>query len=144
MVQVVGLAEFQRELRRIGPEWPKELRKANLGVAKNVERKARARAQALGSTAAHVARSLKAAAEQRRAKVAVGNNRFPAALGQNFGARHNRPRPTSRGPVLGWNQFPEVTEPDRVLYRTIRAEGEETLREYESALDVLHRRAFPT
>jgi len=148
-VSVVGLAELQRDLRAIDASLPRELQKTNKAAAEHMAIRMRARAQSLGSTAAHIAPSIKAAAEQRASKVHIGGARYPMALGANFGAGHDQPRATSRGTVLGWNQFPEWGGnqfgggTDRIVYFTIQREQREWVAMFERMIDDLTRRAFP-
>lgn len=141
-VKVVGLKELQASLRTLDEGLPKQLRAANKRVAEKVAERARARASALGGVAEHVAPSIKAAAEQRYAKLALGGPKYPMALGANFGALHNVERQTSTGrTVIGWNQFKARVEPDAFLYATIRAERTSSLHDYLDELDQLIRSA---
>jgi hypothetical protein len=131
-IQVNGLAAFQRELRRI--DLAKDLRLANLAAAELVAGKARSRAAGLGGVAAKTAPSIKAAAEQRRAKVTLGGPRFPFAMGAEFGGQG---RPTTQ-------QFqPHRGRTGYALYPTIRDTREEFIEVMARSLDELMRRAFP-
>jgi len=143
-VGVVGLEEFRKALRTMDKQLPRELRKANKNAAEVVASAARSRAESQGGVQAKTAPSVKAAAEARHAKVSLGGARYPFALGANFGAGHNKPRSTSRGAVLGWNQFPawggnQVTggANDMFLYWAIRAKRAAFMRAYERELDQL-------
>lgn len=144
-VRIEGLNEFQRALREIDATLPRELRKANKGAAEVVADASRSRAESLGGVAAKAAPSIKAAAEQRYAKVALGGAKYPFALGANFGALHDQTRNTAHGVMKGWNQFPETGGKghDRFLYWAVRAKREEFMHEYELLLDALAARAFP-
>ncbi len=153
-VHVQGLADLQRELRSIDAKLPRELRRTNLEAAQLVATAARNRAFALGGVASHVAPSIKAAAEQRAAKIAFGGARWPMAMGANFGAGHDTLRHVVRQGrgvmVRGWNQFPEWGgnqftggANDRFIYRTIAATRDRFMDEYQQMLDALMRRAFP-
>lgn len=146
-VQIRGLTEFQRALRDIDATLPKELRQANKNAAEVVAEAGRARAESLGGVARKAAPSLRAAAEQRYAKVSLGGARYPFALGANFGAQHDVPRVSGAaadGTVLGWNQFPEWGgnqftggAGDRFLYWALRARRDEFVAEYERQIDLL-------
>ncbi len=144
-VRVEGLAELQRAVRAArGPSGARLLRLANKEVAETVAARARDRAESLGGVAAKVAPSIKAAAEQRYAKLSFGGARWPMAMGANFGAYHNVPRNTRRGVVTGWNQFPEWGgnrftggAKDQFIYWTIARMGDDIEAEYEEALDRL-------
>lgn len=131
-IEVRGLAEFQRELRRI--DLARDLTAANKEAAELVATKARAKAQALGGVAAKTAPSIKAAAEQRRAKVTLGSNREPWALGAEFGGQ-GRPTTQQFKPHLGRTGY--------ALYPTIRTSGDEFADLLYRALGQLMARAFP-
>ena len=70
-VQVDGLAELNRALRELGPDAQKELKGANLEVAKDVADDAQAIAIGLGGVAAKSAPSLKAKARNVAAGVTI-------------------------------------------------------------------------
>lgn len=134
-VRVEGLADFQRELRRLDSKLPRELTAANRAAAEMVAERARSRARGLGSVAAKSAPSIKAAAEQRRSKINLGDNRHPFALGAEFGGRR---RPTTQ-------QFePWTGKTGRFFYPTIRDTEDEFMAVYERAIDQLARAAFPS
>jgi hypothetical protein len=146
-VSVEGLADFQRELRALDAQLPRELQKTNKRAAEHMALRARGRALSLGGVAAHVAPSIKAAAQQRYAMLNVGGPKWPMAMGANFGAGHNIPRLGNR---LGWNQFPEWGgnqftggANDRFIYWTIVREQGEWTEMYGHMLDELAARAFP-
>lgn len=133
-IRVEGLAELQRELRKIDSKLPRELRVANKDAAEVVARAARARAVAQGSTAAKTAPSIKAAAEQRRSKVTLGGARYPFAWGAEFGGQ-GRPTTMQFRPHRGRDGY--------FLYPAIRSTRAEFMDVYERALDQLMRAAFP-
>lgn len=133
-VRVEGLAAFQKALKALDENLPRELTKANKEAAEFVADRARTRAQALGGVAAKSAPSLKAAAEQRRSKINLGGARYPFALGAEFGGQR---RPTTQ-------QFPPWTgKTGRFLYPTIRDTEQEFMDVYERAIDQLMHAAFP-
>ncbi len=150
-VQILGLRELQRALRRAEGRTASELRRVNKAAAELTARRARERASSLGGVAAKAAPSVRAAAEQRFAKVAIGGARHPYALGANFGAYHDRPRVDRRGRSLqGWNQFPAWTgnqhvggSRDRFLYWAIGRTRDEFMDLYGRLLDQLSRGPFP-
>lgn len=133
-VRVEGLADFQRELRKLDSKLPRELRVANLKAAEVVASDARSRAASLGGVARKTAPSIKAAAEQRRSKVTLGGPRFPYALGAEFGSiQHTQFKPwTGSDSSSGY-----------FLYPAIRGTRDEFMDAYEDALDQLMRAAFP-
>lgn len=86
-IDIVGLADFQRELRKIEAEAPKAMRLAfREEVAEPVAKRARAMAEGQGGAAGKTAPSIKADAEQRRAKIAMGGAKYPYAFGAEFGS----------------------------------------------------------
>lgn len=144
-VRVDGLQELQRAVRNArGTAGTRLIRAANKDAAELVASRARDRAQQLGGVAAKVAPSIKAAGEQRYAKLSFGGARYPMAMGANFGAQHDVLRNTSARAYLGWNQFPEWGgnqwtggARDRFLYYTLARQGDAIQAEYERALDQL-------
>lgn len=133
-VRVAGLADFQRELRKVNADLPKELRKANIEAAEVVASDARRRAEARGGVSRKSAPSIKAQGEQRRSKVSIGGARFPFALGAEFGS-------------IQYAQFDPWTgngsDAGYFLYPAIRETREEFMDVYEQVIDRLSRRAFP-
>lgn len=129
-VDVVGLRDFQRELRALDKAWGPELRKTNKAVAEQVAGAVRASFSSRGGVAPKVAASVRAMAQQRNASVRIGGARFPYAMGANFGS-------------VRYTQFPAPVDPDYSLFRTIRAERASTLDAYEKAVADLTKRAFP-
>lgn len=129
-IEVVGLRDFQRELRRVNAEFPKELRQANKDAAELVAASTRRSFASRGGVAPKVAASVKALAQQRSATVKIGGARYPYAMGSNFGS-------------VKFKQFPPPVKPDHSLYRTIAAQQERVVDAYAAAVDRLMRRAFP-
>lgn len=147
-VQVVGLDEFRRELRRLEDQGMVEgLKAVNYEVASRVVVWAQARAGGLGAMQVRAAGSLRASRTQARAQVAGGGARVPFFAGAEFGAGQNQPRRTSRGTVTGWNQFQpwRGNGPDAgyFLYPAIRDHNTEIVQTYSEAMAELGRRAFP-
>lgn len=131
-VRIEGLAELQRELKKI--DLATDLKDANKQAAELVASEARSRGHGLGGVAAKAASSVKAAAEQRRSKVTLGGNREPFALGAEFGGRG---RPTTM-------QFqPHRGRLGYFLYPAIRDTREQFIDAYDKAIAQLMRRAFP-
>lgn len=140
-VETHGLAELQRELRKLDASWPRELRKGNKAVAEGLLPKA---AQELRSHGNRVldkaAESLVARAEQRRAKIAVGSARVPWGWGAEFGAKQFAQFETWRG-----NQH--VTEgsngPGYGIYPAIRDNEQLIVDAMGDMIDRLTSAAFP-
>lgn len=91
-IQVDGLRELQRDLRALGGDAVKELRKVNLEGAQVVERAA---VPHVPVRTGRLRRSVKARASQRGATVKAGTKTVPYAAVIEFGSpkRHMRPRP---------------------------------------------------
>lgn len=144
-VEVKGLADLRRELRRVNDQLPKELGNVNHKVAEYVIDRATGRA----STALEhrAARTMSAARQQRAAIIRLGGAKNPEALGAEFGAGQNIARQTSRGSVRGWNQFRpwRGSGPDAGywLFPTIRQDTPQIIEMYLKMIDELTRRAFP-
>jgi hypothetical protein len=147
-VQVVGLREFQRELRRLEDvELVNGLKEVNYQVADRVTRWAQARAATVGPMQMRAAGSLRASRTQARAQVTGGGAKVPFFGGAEFGAAQNRPRSTRRGMRLGWNQFHpwrgSGVDAGYFLYPAIRSHNTEIVRMYGDGIEELSRRAFP-
>lgn len=136
VVRVEGLRDLQAELRKI--DLARDLRDANKQAAEVVATAAQARAQGLGGVAAKTAPSVKAAAEQRRAKVTIGSNREPWALGAEFGGGA-RPTTQQFEPWRG-----SGSSAGYFLYPAVRSTREQFVDAYDKALEQLVRRAFPS
>lgn len=84
---VDGLREFRRELRGIDRELPKELQRENKQFANEVAGMARAAYVGIYTQRSGAgARSIRGLATQTSAAVAIGTQRTPYMLGQEFGA----------------------------------------------------------
>jgi hypothetical protein len=147
-VQVVGLREFQRELRRLeDTELVNGLKDVNHQVAQRVTGWAQARAAGLGPMQSRAAGSLRASRTQARAQVTGGGAKVPFFGGAEFGAGRNLPRSTRRGMVRGWNQFHpwrgSGVDAGYFLFPSIRSHNTEIVTMYGDAIQQLARRAFP-
>lgn len=131
-VNVDGLPQLVRALKEIDPALVKELRQANLSVAKFVADDARAGALALGSTAAKVAPSVKASAGAGYAGVALGGPGYPMAAGAEFGSYRYKQFQPWRGNGSDAGYF---------LYPAIRQDADRIETEYKWAADEVIRKA---
>lgn len=131
-VEVHGLAELNRALKKVEGGTPNALREANKKVATTVATKARGRAAAAGSTLAHVAPSIRAVAGATSAGVSGGGAAFPMFGGAEFGSiRYKQFQPwRGNGPDAGY-----------AVYPTIRDEAPNITEEYREVLDTLIRKA---
>jgi hypothetical protein len=138
IVTVEGLDEFRKALKQLGPEWTKELGKANKEAGEIVAKGAVAKADSLGGVARHVAPSIKSSAQARQAVVSMGGASFPMALGAEFGAK----RYPQFGPFRG-NQWEGDGGPGYVLDPTVKEKAAEFESVYLASIDRLAKRAFP-
>lgn len=82
-VNVVGLREFRKALKGVGPQWPKELTRANRDVAKIGERVSQAEARRMGGVQARAANAIKGSANARFARIQIkpsSGKRNPTAM----------------------------------------------------------------
>lgn len=133
-IEVIGLKEFSKELRKLEGDWPKELRKAAKSAASLVANEAQRRARTVGGAIGKAAPSIRPGGTQRGAYVKLGGDRYPFALGGEFGAiRFKQFKPwRGSGGDAGY-----------ALYPAIRAKTDEVVEEFGDALDDISRQAFP-
>lgn len=129
-IRIVGLAELQRELRTLDKKWPGSLRLVNKDAAELIADVTRRSFLARPGVAPKVAPSVKALAQQRSAAVKIGGQKYPFAMGSNFGS-------------VAFKQFPNPTKPDWSLYKSISDERETVVESYGDAIERLAKRAFP-
>lgn len=131
-VQVVGLAEFRRDLKAVNRKAPKAIQQTNKRVANRVVDKARVRySRRYTSRSGKGKGSIRALASASRAQVAIGRPGLPYVTGQNFGS-------TGRYP-----QFMPRHNPDLFLYSTIEAESSFIRDSYLDDLMDTFAEAFP-
>ena len=114
-IGVEDLDKIAKALKQIDPSLTKRLRLAGKAAADEVVPKARSKASSLGSTAAHVAPSIKASAGAQFAGIAVGGGAYPMGPGAEFGGRG---RPTTQqfqpwrgnGEDAGYFMWPTIRE----------------------------------
>lgn len=138
-VEIHGLADFQRELRKVSETAGQDLRKTHLEAAELVVDKARSKARTVGAQQAAASVSLKAAAEQRYAKIRLGSKKG-FELGAEFGSKAYGQFPPWRGNQ--WTSEGGVGV-GYFLHPAIRESGDEMLRVYDRELARLTARAFP-
>jgi hypothetical protein len=79
----VDIKEFRKELRKLGPEWPKQLAQANRDIAKIGERISQAEARRMGGVYRKAAPAIRGRANQRDARIAIrpsNSKRNPTAM----------------------------------------------------------------
>ena len=82
-VNVIGLREFRKALKAVGPQWPKELSRANREIAKIGERVSQDGARSMGGVQAKAASAIKGSANAREARVQIkpsASKRNPTAM----------------------------------------------------------------
>lgn len=139
-IRIQGLNELRAALKALGPEWPKQLGKANKEVGELIARDARDRAESLGGVAAKSAPSIKSSAAARASTVSIGSDQFPFALGAEFGAKKYPQFKPWRG-----NQWVESGDENvgYFLHPAIRDDVNKIEELYLDAIDKLAARAFP-
>lgn len=131
-IEVHGLRELNRALKKLGPDFQRELKATNLDVASLVADDARGIAAGLGGVAAHVAPSITAKGYTTAAAVSLGGSAHPAAGGAEFGSnRYKQFKPwRGNGPDAGY-----------FVYPSIRQNADRVRNEYEDAADALIKKA---
>jgi hypothetical protein len=147
-LRIVGLREFQADLRALDKTLPREIRVVNLSVAKMVRDKAVSKGVSQGGLAAKAAPTLKALAQQRSASIKLtATAAVPFALGAEFGAGHNIERQRKTGTYLGYNQFKEWRGAGAgsgyFLWPTVREQEDAIAQSYLTRLTELTNRVFP-
>lgn len=146
-IEVKGLKDFQRELRRIDKELPKELRQVSLTAANLVAEGTRSSFASRAGVTSAVAASVKALAQQRGAFVRIGGSgKAEAALGAEFGGgKYGAGRPSPFGghttQFASWRG--SGSDAGYSLYPTLRSKTDELIDLYGDALEALAARAFP-
>jgi hypothetical protein len=137
-VEVHGLRDFRRELRRAGEEFPRELRQTNLEAAEIVAKDARRRAprgpHLGGGRVRPIVASIRALASQGRGQIAVGGASTPHGPVLEFGGTIPRRGGTGARTTVRAQPF---------LYPALAAKQDEVVEFYGEALDRVYRRAFP-
>lgn len=146
VVEVRGLRDFRKELKKLNDkELEKDLKDVNQDVAKLVIRRAQGNADSRMENRA--AQTLRASRSQAAAQVVLDSRKFGGVLGAEFGAQRNKPRTTSRGTVLGWNQFKEWRGSGQTagyfFFPAIRESEDEVVEMYGDGMDKLTKKAFP-
>lgn len=130
-VAVDGLAELNRALRRMGPEFQSQLKETNLSVAEFVAQDAHSAALSLGGVAAKTAPSIEAKGYTTAAAVSFGGAGYPFAGGAEFGAIRYKQFKPWRGNSSDAGYF---------VYPAIRQDADRIEAEYRDAVDDLIRR----
>lgn len=122
-VFVLGMRDFERELRAADPQFPRELRRRNKASAEIVAEEARSRVPVRSG---RLKGSIKSGASSRSAYVKAGTEaKVPYALPIEF----------------GWKA--RNIEPQPFIYPAIEEKNEQVVEQYGDGIDDLMRRAFP-
>jgi len=145
---VEGLAELQRELKRLGRKGAlDDMKAANHKVGQMVADRAADKAASIGGSTAKVGETLRSAKQQRAAVVTAGKASVPFPYGAEFGAKQDTLRQLPSGPRLGWNQFSpwrgSGSDAGYFLWPTIRESNREIKEFYAELVMDLTSAAFP-
>lgn len=88
--EIVGLNDFRRELRKLGGQWPQELRRVNAQIARRGAALAQREARSLGGIQARAAGAIVGKANMREARIGVNATRSnPMANVAFWGAKRH-------------------------------------------------------
>jgi hypothetical protein len=140
-VRVEGLREVQKALRNADKELAKLLGQRQKKIAADIIDKTESAANTRGGATGKAARAgaYRAVSDQRAAKVQLLGDRFPYALGGEFGAKQYPQFERWRG-----NQFtdPLGQNVGYALFPTLRKNRDHIINQYDDLLDdLLHRLA---
>lgn len=134
-IEVIGLKELRAGLRKAGPQFPKELQRANKRAVNEVlvpEGRRLAAGRGYPRPGSAVVASIRGTATQTSASFNVGGARTPHAMGHNFGSSGR------------FRQFPPKTQPDYFMYKAVENRRSEFMEQYEDIIDTLSKDAFPS
>lgn len=140
-VEIPGLRDFNRALRKVSADLPKITRRAHADFATEVRDEARSNAAGLPGRS-KFARLIVSSAGQNFAAVRVRDS-HPAAAGWVFGAlafRQFRPWVGRQAPVAGYGDFGPGAY---AVSPAIRTEAPRVLDEYHRRVQALFRQAYP-
>jgi hypothetical protein len=132
--RVIGLKSFVAELKAVSPEFARELSAVHREIARMIRDESKSAAGALGSTAAHVAPSIRATGTQKSAAVTLGGDDFPMAMGAEFGSIRFHQFQAWRGNDADAGYF---------VYPTIRAHADDIERMIMDGFTRVADHAFP-
>lgn len=132
-IEVEGLNQLRKDLKAVDGKLVKELGQAYKQIGDMVITAASARAAGLGGVAAKSAQALKATARSTEVTIRLDGQRFPYALGAEFGGSQAQFKPwRGSGPDAGY-----------FLYPTIRSDSQKILDAFNEAIDKATKLAFP-
>jgi len=152
--EIIGLKEFRRALREVGPAWPKELRAVHAQISRRGEALSQSQARGMGGIQAKAASAIRGRANQSEARIAVSPSRSaPMANVAFWGAKRHTgwyaaPQyasgPAQHPPWVGntWDVAVAGTGPYAINDALARYLPE-LLDQYLKMLDRLFDRAYP-
>lgn len=155
-VEITGLREFRKALKAVGPEFPKELTKANRDVAKIAERVSQNEARAMGGIQRRAASAIKGSANARSARIQIKpsrGKRNPTAMAnvafwgakKRTGWYRSKPQGKAQHPEwvgAGW-QVAEPNEGPYAINPALARHLDDIVAAHAAALNRLAARAFP-
>lgn len=155
-VNVVGLREFRKALKAVGPEWPKELTRANRDVAKIAERVSQSEARRMGGVQAKAASAIRGSASARYARIQVkpsGSKRSNTAMANVafWGAKKRtgwyatkKPGKPQHPEWVGANwEVADATQGPYAINAALARHMDDIIAAHMSALDRIAKDAFP-
>lgn len=155
-VEITGLREFRKALKAVGPEFPKELTKANRDVSKIAERVSQNAARSMGGIQARAASAIKGSANARSARIQIKpskGKRNPTAMANVafWGAKKRtgwyRTKPQGKPQHPEWvGSSWAVAEPNEGPYAinpALARHLDDIVAAHAAALNRLAARAFP-
>jgi hypothetical protein len=138
-MNIRGLREFRSGLRGVDKDLPKALQRANKKFAQSVTPRVQAAYLRYFDRRSGAAfGSIRALGTQTQAQIAIGRERVPYLIGQEFGSIRYRQFSPWTGPGPGGHG-----SAGRFLYPTVREEVPELVDEYYDLLAHELRDAFP-
>lgn len=154
-VQVRGLAELRRELRKLEEPrvWTKELAGVHRSIAKDLAPKAQERARSLGGQPGHFAGAIRGYGSAPAARLGIasagkgqrnwGANAAMWGVKDNITGRNRSTTPNLKVPWVGNTWDVVYGQGPTAIVDTIVAETPRIVNEYGDAIENLTRRAFP-
>jgi hypothetical protein len=154
-VNVIGLREFRRALKAVGPEWPKELSRANREIAKIGERVSQNEARGMGGVQRRAANAIKGSASAREARIQIkpsSGKRNPTAMAnvafwgaeRRTGWYRTKPEGKRQHPVWVGNNWEvaDINSGPYAINAALARHLDDIVAAHRAALDRLAARAF--
>lgn len=141
-IHVQGMKEARAALAKLDASLVDVIAAGNKKAAQFVVAESTKKAGSLGPQTSKAAKQLTATGTAKAGRVKLANSKgVPYAIGMEFGANHNVPRPMRRrgkGYVMrGWNNLPTRTKTGRFLWPTIQGKRAQILEIYHEEVDRL-------